>query len=238
MKKLLILKAGSTFPSIKKEYGDFEDFITRQLEIDSTDVIVNNAVIGEPLPSFNSISGIIITGSHSMVSDREEWSENLAEWLKKLSGTNIPTLGICYGHQLLAHAFGGSVDYHPGGKEFGLVDINLTGSGKEDKLLSVLGNNFTGYAAHSQSVLKLPADAVLLAENDFETHHAFSIGENIWGVQFHPEFNAGITRMYINELKDELLKENINPLQLINSITDSPTGKLLLKRFYELAQKA
>ena len=83
-----------------------------------------------------------------MVTEQDDWSIQLARWLKNTSALSIPTLGICYGHQLIAAAWGGTVDYHPGGKEVGTVNIELTEAGKNDVLLGSMPERFLG-ACHS-----------------------------------------------------------------------------------------
>jgi GMP synthase (glutamine-hydrolysing) len=168
MKKVLIIKTGTTHPLIKEKHGVFEDFIINQGEIQKDRVIVSAVYKNEALPDINSIDSIIITGSHSMVTDKEDWSVKLSEWINEISKYNIPTLGICYGHQLLCQAFGGIVGYHPKGIEKGTVNIELTEEGKKDKLLGILPSPFLGHVSHSQSVIKLPEKAILLAKNDFE----------------------------------------------------------------------
>lgn len=234
MKKLLIVKTGSTFPSIQKNYGDFDDFIINQAEIPRKNVIVSSVYQHLSLPDLKDISSVIITGSHSMVTDHDDWSLYLSLWLRDVKHKSIPVLGICYGHQLLAKTFGGQVDYHPKGKEIGTVRIELTEQGKNDPLLSVMPKTFLGHVTHAQSVITLPNQAHLLAKNDFEGHHAFLINGNIWGVQFHPEFNADIIRAYIDEQKEDLLKKGYNLEKLYDSVEENPHGKLLLKRFLEV----
>jgi GMP synthase (glutamine-hydrolysing) len=61
---------------------------------------------------------------------------------------------------LLAHTFGGSVDYHELGEEKGEVEIRLTEEGKKDPLLGVLPEHFSAYASHFQTVTRLPQNAL------------------------------------------------------------------------------
>ena len=234
MEKILILKMGTTYPAIREVYGDFEDFIIRQADLACLDVEVVSVYEGAKIPGIEDVSGIIITGSHSMVTERADWSEYTADWLRAAGTKNIPTLGICYGHQLIAQAYGGIVDYHPKGDEVGLAEIELTEDGKSDLLLGILPLVFKGYVSHSQTALKLPEGALILAKNGFEPHHAFRLNQNIWCVQFHPEFNAEISRMYIDIEKEYLSKAGYDMDVLHTSINESAYGKILLKRFVRL----
>jgi GMP synthase (glutamine-hydrolysing) len=181
MKKILIIKTGSTFPAISQKYGDFDEMIIRQMEVTFDDVMTVSVYKSFGLPaSFKNIAGIIITGAHAMVTDHDPWSVALSGWLKAAAEYSLPTLGICYGHQLLAETFGGIVDYHADGEELGTAEIQLTCSGKNDPLLGVLPPVFLGHVAHSQTVVKLPKESVVLAKSGFEPHHAFVLRHNIW----------------------------------------------------------
>ena len=110
MAKLMIIKTGATLPSLKARRGDFEDWIVAGMEIGPGQVDVLDIAAGEPLPKPASAAGIVITGSHDMVTDHRDWSERAAGWLSEAVSSGVPTLGICYGHQLLAYALGGKVD--------------------------------------------------------------------------------------------------------------------------------
>lgn len=58
------------------------------------------------------ILGIVVLGSLASVNDGLPWQAPLEKWVREKAEKTIPTLGICYGHQMIAHAFGGKVEYH------------------------------------------------------------------------------------------------------------------------------
>jgi GMP synthase (glutamine-hydrolysing) len=236
MKSLIIIKAGSTLPTLRQRLGDFEDWIIRALGSSNAAIRVVNVMADEALPSVDTISGVIITGSAAMVTDKAAWMQGLALWIPQVLGHNIPLLGICFGHQLLAEAMGGHSDYHPKGREIGTVSIHLTSEGKQDRLLSVLPDDFFAHTTHAQTVIKLPPNALRLAENSFEIHHAFRLGDSAWGVQFHPEFSADVMSVYVSEQSAALLKEGHNVEELKAAICNTDAANRLLKRFMTIVQ--
>ncbi len=189
MGKLLIIKTGASGESIKKVYGDHDERIIKKTGLNREKVAVVPVYKGHRPYLPDNVSSVIVTGSPSMVTDREPWSVETSDFIKEISHKNIPILGICYGHQLLADAFGGEVGYHKLGKESGKVDIKLSGVASMDPLLGSMPKSFKAYAFHEQTVTKLPANAKVLAGNGFEKNHAVAYRDNVWGVQFHPEFN-------------------------------------------------
>jgi hypothetical protein len=101
-----------------------------------------------------------------MVSDYEDWSVSTASWLRAAIARDMPVLGICYGHQLLADALGGQVAYHPQGPEAGVVDVQLLPEAAQDPIFADLPPSFPAAVIHWQSVSTLPPGAVRLAAND------------------------------------------------------------------------
>ena len=238
MKSILIVKTGSTFPTIAKKYGDFEDWIISRTQIPQNNFSIVSPFMGQPLPKQDDFAGIIITGSHSMVTEYETWGEHIAKWLPKAVETGVPILGICYGHQLLAHAMDGKAGFHPNGLEIGTVEVSKSRSANNDLLFSDLPTSFEVQVNHTQSVLRLPPKAKILASNAFEPHQAFVLQKHAWGVQFHPEFNQDIMKCYIMEQKDLLLAEGYDIDQLMSAVRPSLFGEAILSRFCEIALQA
>ncbi|BBO67714.1 GMP synthase [Desulfosarcina alkanivorans] len=236
MKPILIVKTGGTFPDMAARLGDFEDWFIARMDRSASAIETVSPFSGGVLPEAAGLGGIIITGSHDMVTDRHPWSEKTAGWLKQAVEADIPVLGVCYGHQLLAHAMGGVVGDNPRGREIGTVTIRLTEPGRQDPLLG--GRPETSlpvHACHSQSVLELPAGATLLAASDMDPHHAFAIGRRAWGVQFHPEFDGRILREYIRCLSAELGQQGQDADQLMAGVRETPESEALLRRFQVLS---
>jgi GMP synthase (glutamine-hydrolysing) len=235
-REITIVKTGSTYPSVSAQHGDFEQWIARGLGLDRDGVEVIDVVAGATLPEASAPRAVVVTGSAAMVTDRADWSERTAGWLADAVAHGVPILGICYGHQLLAHALGGEVALNPRGRQIGTVDVTLTAEALADPLLSVLRPVSHVPVSHLQSVVRLPASARLLASSPRDPHHAFAVGERAWGVQFHPEFNAAIARAYIREREAAIQQEGLDPVALSESATDTDDGERLLRRFEALTR--
>jgi len=232
---LLILKTGSTLPEIRSRRGDFEDWIRAGLGMPAERLRVVAVHEGEELPAPARTSGVVVTGSPAMVSEREPWSEKAAAWLRDAAQVDTPVLGICYGHQLLAHALGGHVAPNPRGREIGTTEVHLTPGSRMDPLLSDFPATLRVHTTHLESVLELPEGARRLAANEADPNHAFAWGNRTWGVQFHPEFDADVMRGYLRGRRDALLAEGLSPEGLEQAVTESPDGANVLRRFAEIA---
>jgi GMP synthase (glutamine-hydrolysing) len=237
MKKIFIIKTGSTFPETAANHGDFEEMTKRGLDSKDAKVLTVDACKGEELPAPEKCLGVIITGAHCMVTDNLSWSLAIEAWIPTLVREKIPFLGICYGHQLLGRSMGGQVDFHPSGREVGTVEIRRTAASRFDPLFKELPERFQAHATHTQSVLALPSDSILLAENDFEAHHAFRIGQCAWGVQFHPEYNSHVMHDYLHKQDKPLTDSGQDVAALSREICETPAANALLPRFASLATK-
>ena len=232
MNPILIVKTGATLESLTP-LGDFEDWICSGMNTDLAGAKVVNVFEGDPLPNPHEFAGIVVTGSAAMVSHREPWSEAAAAWLAEAIGAGTPTLGICYGHQLVAHALGGTVGANPHGREIGSVELVLEDSAQDDPLMSGFAGRLQVHMSHVESVLRLPEGARRLGSSSLDPHSAFSIG-SAWGIQFHPEFNVDIMRGYLSARRAQLRTEGIDPDQRLATVLECPDGPSILRRFRAL----
>jgi GMP synthase (glutamine-hydrolysing) len=234
MSRVLLLQVGHTFDEVAAVRGDYDRWFREGLGVNEDELEVLRVYDGAPLPAQFNYDGIVVTGSWSMVTDREPWSEAAAVYLRAAAELERPILGVCYGHQLLAHAFGGLVGYNPVGRNVGIERVELTQAAGSDPLFEGFTNPLQVYVSHSQRVIDLPAEAVLLGSCARDPHHAFRIGRCAWGVQFHPEFSAPIAREYIRIRYETILAEGLDADALLAAVTDSEDGEKLLRRFRSL----
>lgn len=238
MKALLIVKCGSTLAALRERRGDYEDWIVAGMGVAPGRARVVAPPQGDPLPDPGAVAAVVLTGSSAMVSAREAWSERTAGWLREVVRAGTPLLGICYGHQLLAHALGGRVAANPRGREIGTVEVELLPEARGDPLFAGLPERLTLQATHVECVLDLPAGARRLAASEGDPHQAFAVGARAWGVQFHPEFDADVIRGYLDARREILRGEGLDAEALLGVVRDATHGTQILRRFAALAALA
>lgn len=230
--RVVVMKTGDKLPELAEVAGDFEDWIRTGLVLPAAAYTVVAVHRGEPLPTPDRVDAVVITGSAAMVTDGSDWIETSAVWLRNVVNRHRPVLGICFGHQLLAYAMGGEVGDNGNGIEVGTVTVRLQSAAQTDTLFSKLPGTLGLHASHRQAVLKLPPMAIRLASSALDPHHAFRIGEQAWGVQFHPEFNADITQAYMAFYRRRESEHQTSGAPMpIQRAYDTPYGTALLRRF-------
>ena len=231
MKQIALIKTGGTIEQIKRQHGDFEDWFAEGLGV--PDLLQIDVYKQEELPAPDDLAGIVITGSAAMVSEKEDWSERTAKWLAGAVQKGIPVLGVCYGHQLLAHALGGRAGPNPKGRQIGTVKTQLIDSYKDDLLLGDLPETFSSQTSHSEVVLELPPGARRLATSPLDDNFVIRFAENVWGVQFHPEFSTAVMSEYIRFRSEPIREEGLNPEQLLEKTIETLEAKSVLGKFTE-----
>lgn len=165
-----------------------------------------------------TIDGIIILGSGASVHEDHDWAKKLIPWIEKRLAEHVPTLGLCYGHQLLAHILGGKVDflYPDQSKQKGLRKISFTQSqgfwnGQKEGLFVV---------SHRETVTNLDHSCEIMASSDEVLIDGFRHKSSpIWGMQCHPEAGPGFL-------------EN-QGLEIPNAPSTFAAGQNFLRSFFE-----
>jgi GMP synthase (glutamine-hydrolysing) len=149
----------------------------------------------------------------------------------------VPTLGVCLGHQLAAVALGGSVGRNPSGRTVGLVPVRLTDAGATDPLLSGL-HDLVAVHYNDDVVHEVPAGAVLLGTLPDGRPQALRLGPAAWGVQFHPETSPEVFGAWLRwDSPDGLTSEQVELLAEVTAAGDTlrASWQPLAERFAALA---
>lgn len=231
----LIVETGQPVASMRR-HGNFPHWIRVAAGLRADEAVVARVESGDALPRHDGFAGVIVTGSGAMVTERRDWSERSAQWLRDAAHAGVPLFGICYGHQLLAHALGGEVGDHPQGREMGTIGLELQPHASDDPLFAGLPMRFPAQATHLQTVLRAPEGATVLAKSVHDACHAFRWGDRAWGVQFHPEFSAAHMRGYVHARREALTKEGRDWRAVSASVTAAPQARHVLRRFVKHAR--
>ncbi|WP_153552095.1 type 1 glutamine amidotransferase [Halomicrobium sp. LC1Hm] len=168
----------------------------RELDAD----LVEYDVTERELPDTFAFDGCLLTGSRASVYWEEPWIADLTAWVRDAVDRDVAFLGVCFGHQLLAHALGGEVEAMDE-YEIGYRTVEHDGT---SELLDGVDERFTVFTTHSDRVVELPPEAEQFAANDYGIH-GFQT-EDVFSVQFHPEYDPETARE-VTRGKDEQLSE-------------------------------
>lgn len=135
------------------------------------------------IPTTYDFDAFVVTGSRSSVYWDEEWIGSTKEWVRGALDREIPALGVCFGHQLLADVLGGRVESMDE-YELGYRTVRRVA---ESTLLEGIDDEFLVFTTHSDAVTELPPGAECIAKNDYGIH-GFRKG-NVFGIQSHPEYD-------------------------------------------------
>ena len=165
--------------------GIFRDFAEAQ----GVEFIEIDLHAGDRIPELSDFDGLWVMGGSMNV-----WEEEQYPWLIKekqvirraVNEHNMPFLGICLGHQLLAEAMGGKVAKTEN-YEIGLFEVSPTDEGLNHPLLHDIPSSSQWVNVHLAEVVKAPEKAVILATSSQCQNHIMQIGKNAYSCQFHPE---------------------------------------------------
>lgn len=194
--KIGVLAAGITPEELIDQHGSYADMIINLLN--TTDEKFEFEVFDVRLDHFptdlSQFDGWAISGSRNNVSENLPWMPKLKTLILQAYEAKQPIVGICFGHQIIADAFGGKVDRYEGGWGLGLhsYDIKPGFESVVDK------TQFAINAVHQDQVIIKPENSEVLASSGFCQNAGLIYGDLIMTFQAHPEFKMDFEKDLIN----------------------------------------
>ena len=150
------------------------------------EILVRRAPAKDLPDDLNYYDGVIISGSITSMAEKKDWITELENKIRPRLEAGSPTLGICFGHQVIARVAGGPQCVGSSLKpEYGWTALKQL---KQSSFLSGIPKRFYSYSSHADEVKKLPRQFQVLAESQDCKIQAFASNEApIFGIQFHPE---------------------------------------------------
>lgn len=190
---------------------------------------------GELPGDLDDVDALVVTGSKYHVYDPMEWIVETEDVALDALRTGIPVLGICFGHQLLADALGGTVE-NMDDRELGYSEVHLTAEGQRDPLFQDVPETFLTFTSHEDRVETIP-EGTVLAENEYGIQAFRSDRYPGYGIQFHPEFNLDMAHSLLEEkdlTEDEAADFSSGFTE--ENFERSRVSRRVLRNFFEIAR--
>jgi GMP synthase-like glutamine amidotransferase len=178
---------------------------------------------GQMPDSPEACDAYVITGSSNGVYDLDAWIPQLMQFIRDSYNAGKKLVGICFGHQILAHALGGHAEKSEKGWGLGLKTFTV--SQTKPWMTSVPGE-CSLYFAHQDQVMTLPPQAELLGGNAFCPNAFFVIADQVLGIQGHPEFSKPMMDDLLAPMAAEL-ESVVHETAVISLTQGIPDNKLV-----------
>ena len=174
--KIGILQTGHAPDEIQRELGDYDAMFGRLLANQGFTFETFNVVDMVFPDTVNKCDCWLITGSKHGAYEDHAFIPPLEQFIRDAYAADVPMVGVCFGHQIIAQALGGKVEKFKDGWAVGRQEYDFGG----DKV--------SLNAWHQDQVVALPADACVIGSNHFCENAAIVYGQKAFTVQPHPEF--------------------------------------------------
>jgi GMP synthase-like glutamine amidotransferase len=185
--KIGILQTGKTPPELVDEYGTYAEMFMRLIQTEKDDFVfqIFEACDNEFPESCYDCDGWFVTGSKHGAYEEIPWIIYLSKFIVEIYNSKLPILGICFGHQIIAQALGGTVAKSKKGWGVGFDRYKL---GNKTKYMSNLDERVMLNVMHQDQVVELPKKATLYASSEFCNNAGYYIDNHVLTIQAHPEF--------------------------------------------------
>lgn len=184
--KIGILQAGHTPPELHPTRGDFDTMFAQLLDGHGFTFAAYDVENMAFPASIHDCDGWLISGSKHGAYEDHAFIPPLEQFIRDTYAADVPMVGICFGHQIIAQALGGTVVKFDGGWAIGRRDYTLPG-----------GETVALNAWHQDQVVTRPDGATCTGSNAFCENAILTYGKRAFTVQPHPEFSNDLIRDYV-----------------------------------------
>lgn len=198
--KIGIITCGHVDPSLASYHGQYFDMIAASLyEVNNQLEFVDYDATRGELPSLDQCVGFIITGSVHNAYDNDPWIVELVSWIRRCEAIRRPLVGICFGHQIIARALGGTVMKSEKGWGLGSYTANVS---VQKKWMNLSMDSVRMLVSHQDQVVTVPKGMKVIAGNDFCPNFMLAKDNHIFTVQGHPEFSSEFTGKLVEKRRE------------------------------------
>jgi GMP synthase-like glutamine amidotransferase len=152
-------------------------------------------------PAPEACDAWLCSGSQFSVYDGLDWIAPLGEFLRQVREARTPYVGICFGHQMLAHSLGGKVARAVEGWGVGIHETTIV---RQERWMRPEQTTCRLQYMHADQVQRLPAGAVVLGRAEHCEVAMFRVGRSMLGIEGHPEFTAAYSEALIRARQDQI----------------------------------
>ncbi len=173
---------------------------------------------GDALPEPAPYDALLVLGGSGSAADPERLP--VVDLVRRAAEQEVPTLGVCLGHQICALAFGGEVGRSPHGQYVGLYELGLTERGPHHGPVPALDDGAPRRAVfwNDDVVTRVPDGTHVLARDSFGEVQAAAFAPGVWGVQWHPEIVTGVPRSWAEEDVRRQTQRGIDQAQVLRDV--------------------
>ncbi|MFZ0486796.1 MAG: gamma-glutamyl-gamma-aminobutyrate hydrolase family protein [Arenicellales bacterium] len=204
--KIGILETGKVPEPLSTKHGDYPAMFERLLRSAAPQLqfAVYHVTEGQLPNSPDECDAWLITGSRHGVYDTLPWIEPLKEFLRTAYSKDVPIVGICFGHQILAEALGGTAEKSHKGWALGVQKYLIH---RKPSWMTGVDGEFSLNALHQDQVTRLPEDAEVVAGSGFCPYAVLVYRGSALSIQPHPEFQTGYLRDLIGVRRGKAIPE-------------------------------
>ena len=201
----------------REQYGTYTGMFQNALDPDADQIrlIAIRCFEGEALPEPEAFDGYVISGSRYSVYEDLPWIKSLQQFVVACWQRNVRMVGVCFGHQLIAHSLGGRTEKAGAGWGFGIQSAKITErkSWMNDSARSALAmeplddDQYNLVVIHQDQVVEVPPEFETIAENDFCPNSMIVADDKMLGIQGHPEFDKAFCAFRAEYRKDMIGQE-------------------------------